>query len=126
MSSSRLIVELAFFGEDQLQEVQQVARVQGRSICRDGTGQVGRSANGHAIFDHDLISHGQRAIAALGRREVDDHRPRFHLRHGFRAQQRRCLAARDQCGGDDDVSLFGAFVHGQGLTLHPAGGIGRA
>ena len=83
MSSSRLITELSFFIEHQLQEVQQVAGVQRRSVSRDCAGQVGRADDGHAIFDDHLIGHGQRAVAALGGREVDDHRARLHLRHGF-------------------------------------------
>ncbi|MNM52627.1 hypothetical protein D3C81_637110 [compost metagenome] len=114
-------LELAFLGEDQFQEVQQVAGVQRRSVSGHRAGQVGRADNGHAIFDDHLVRHGQRAVAALGCCEVDDHRAWLHLRHGFRAQQRRCLAARNQRGGDDDVGLFGAFVYGCGLALHPAG-----
>ncbi|RMQ81961.1 hypothetical protein ALP97_200007 [Pseudomonas salomonii] len=56
----------------------------------------------------------------MGSGEVDDHRARFHLCDGFGTEQGRGFAARDQRRGDDDVRLFGAFMHGQGLTLHPA------
>ena len=58
----------------------------------------------------------------MGCSEVNDHRAGFHLRYGIGAEQGRSLAARDQGGGDDDIGLFGAFVHGQGLALHPTGG----
>ncbi|MNJ27025.1 hypothetical protein D3C77_215210 [compost metagenome] len=43
------------------------------------------------------------------------------MRNGVGAQQRRRLAAWNQRGGDDNVSLLGALMHRLGLTLHPAG-----
>ncbi|MCY1452611.1 hypothetical protein D9M71_695410 [compost metagenome] len=73
------------------------------------------------MLDHHLIGFGQRAVAALCRCQVNDHRARLHLRNGFGAEQYRSLAAGDQGSGDDDVGLFRTFMYGQGLTLHPAG-----
>lgn len=47
--------------------------------------------DGQTVFDHDLIGLSQRAIAAVGRRQVDDHRAIFHLGDAFRTQKRQCL-----------------------------------
>ncbi|MCY1173543.1 hypothetical protein D9M73_137050 [compost metagenome] len=77
--------------------------------------------DGHAVLHHHLFGLGQRAVAALGRGEVDDHRTRLHLLHGGFVQQRRRLATRDQRGGDHDVGLLGTLVHRLGLALHPTG-----
>ncbi|MCY1533319.1 hypothetical protein D9M68_686410 [compost metagenome] len=77
--------------------------------------------DGHAVFDHHLVGLGQRAVAALGCGQVDDHGARLHFGDGGLVQQGRSLAARNQRGGDDDIGLLGALVHGLGLALHPGG-----
>jgi hypothetical protein len=69
----------AFLVEQQLQEVQQVAGVQRRGICATWAGRLVGPTMVTPLPDH-LVSDGQRAVAALGRSEVDDHRARLHLR----------------------------------------------
>ena len=71
------------------------------------------------MFHHHLLGDGQRAVTALRSGEVDDHRAGLHFRDSGGMQQGRCLAARNQRGGDDDVSQLGLLVHRLGLTLHP-------
>eukprot|EP01022_Parablepharisma_sp_SALTPOND_P035049 TRINITY_DN939_c0_g4_i4.p1 TRINITY_DN939_c0_g4~~TRINITY_DN939_c0_g4_i4.p1 ORF type:complete len:1248 (+),score=348.87 TRINITY_DN939_c0_g4_i4:2480-6223(+) len=73
----------------------------------------------HAVLDDGLAGLGQGAVAALVDRHVQDHRAGLHGLDGVFADQDRCLAARDQGGGDDDVGLFGALVYQLGLALHP-------
>src|SRR5690606_2833424 len=82
-------VELAVLVDDQLEEVEQVAGVQCRGVCWYECGQVGVADDGHAVPDHHAIGFGQRAVAALGGGQVDDHRTGLHGLHGRFLQQHR-------------------------------------
>ena len=119
MSSSRLMATILV--DDQLEEIQHVARIEGRGIGRHHRREVGVAHQRDAMLDDHAIGFRQWAVAALCGRQVDHHRARFHGLHGGFGQQRRRAAARDQRSGDDDVGLACACMHEFSLTAHPVG-----
>src|SRR5690606_27259554 len=60
-------VELAVLVDDQLEEIQQVAGIEGRGIGRHHGGQVAVADNGYAMLHDHLIGNSQRAVATLCR-----------------------------------------------------------
>ncbi|KAG1434788.1 hypothetical protein G6F57_021425 [Rhizopus arrhizus] len=94
--------------DDELQEVQDVARVQRGRIGGHQAGQVGQPDDRHAVLLHDLAFLGQGAVAAAFDGQVDQHRAGLHGRDGFRGHQRWRGTARDQGRGDDKVRLLAA------------------
>ena len=120
MSSSSRILKRAFLGEDELEEVEHVARVERRGVGRHQRRQVGLADQRDAVLDHGLAGFGQRAVAALRRGQVDDHRARLHRLDHLLGDQHRRGAAGDQRGGDHDVGRGHALGDLDLLPVEPA------
>ena len=89
----------------ELEEVQDVPRVERAGVERYGGGEVGRSENhADAVRDDLLARLGELAVAALRSREVDDHRAGDACARTIAVgdEDRRPLAG-DLSRRDDDV-----------------------
>src|SRR6187431_1920448 len=103
--------ELARLGvEQQVDEVEQVARVERAGIGGHLGGQAGGGDDLHAVLHHYLVGDAERAVAALLHREVDDDRARLHRRNRLLGDEPRRWTAGDEGGGDDDVGGPGALL----------------
>ena len=113
-------IEAAFLGQHELQKIEHVARIQRARVGRDERRQIRLSDQRNAVLLHRAAGFGQRAVAAVRRSQVDDHRARLHrLDHLFGDEHRR-RAARDQRGGDDDVGGGDALGDLDLLPVEPA------
>ena len=93
-----------------LSRLQHGRRVQLARLARHAARQIGEADDGDAVLLDDLVALGERAVAALLGRHVDDHRALRHRHHRARRDQLRRRLARDQRGRDDDVRLLGVLA----------------
>ena len=100
-----------FFRRQIGHQVTDIGRIKRRGLRCHPAGEIGVADDGHAILGHDFLVHlGQLAVAALFRRQIDDHRTGLHrCDHIFGPQLRR-FAVGDQSGGDDDIDLGGQLA----------------
>ncbi len=98
-------IEAAILGCDQRQEGEEVLGKQGRGVCGQARGQVRKPGHFHAVHVHDLIRFGERAVAALANRHVDNDRARLHRFHHLLGDEDRRGAAGNQGGRDHNVLL---------------------
>src|SRR5690349_12422347 len=97
---------LLFFVDQGFDEGQQVLRIERRGGRRQSSRDIEMTDNLDAADLRYLARFGAFDISATLDSKVDDYRTRTHRGdHLFRNETRR-RAARDQCGGDDDVLLL--------------------
>jgi hypothetical protein len=125
MSSSLGMTRTRLLVDDQLQEVEQVARVERRGVGRHGGGQIGLADDRHAVHLDGLVGDRERAVAphatgAASGGDVDDHRARLHALDHRLADQRGGRATGNQRRADHHVGRRHALGHLGGLALQPA------
>ena len=113
-------MQRAFLGDDELEEIKQVAGIQCARVSRHQRGNVGLADQRHAVLDDGLVRLGQRAVAALRGGQVDDYAARLHGHDHLFGHQHGRGTAGNQGGSDHHVGLRHALGDFDLLPGHPA------
>ena len=98
---------LGFLVDEGCEEIQKITAEQHARIFSQTARYVGMANNFDAVRrGHHLAQFRADNIAASLDRQINNHRSGLHALNHFLGHQNRCLAARDQCRGDDDILFF--------------------